>query len=65
MLLHSIIQILSEKARIPGFECFVVLIMQTLELLEKKEDVLLKKVNAEKEKAIEFIRGKNKRGIGF
>ncbi|ESW24937.1 hypothetical protein PHAVU_004G173400 [Phaseolus vulgaris] len=35
---------------------------QTLELLEKKEDVLLKKVNAEKEKAIEFIRGKNKRG---
>jgi len=38
------------------------LITQTLELLEKKEDVLLKKVNAEKEKAIEFIRGKNKRG---
>ncbi|KAK7363971.1 hypothetical protein VNO80_12264 [Phaseolus coccineus] len=35
---------------------------ETLELLEKKEDVLLKKVNAEKEKAIEFIRGKNKRG---
>lgn len=39
--------------------------MQKLELLEKKEDVLLKKVNAEKEKAIEFIRRKNKRGIGF
>ncbi|WVZ13570.1 hypothetical protein V8G54_011136 [Vigna mungo] len=37
---------------------------KTLELLEKKEDVLLKKVNAEKEKAIEFIRRKNKRGIG-
>ncbi|XP_047173421.1 vacuolar protein sorting-associated protein 32 homolog 2-like [Vigna umbellata] len=34
---------------------------KTLELLEKKEDVLLKKVNAEKEKAIEFIRRKNKR----
>jgi len=36
--------------------------MQTLELLEKKEDVLLRKVNAEKEKAKEFIRRKNKRG---
>ncbi|RZS21338.1 hypothetical protein BHM03_00053967 [Ensete ventricosum] len=34
----------------------------TLEMLEKKEKVLLKKVSAEVEKAKEFTRAKNKRG---
>ncbi|KAG4400779.1 hypothetical protein GLYMA_07G127300v4 [Glycine max] len=34
---------------------------ETLEMLEKKEKVLLKKVAAEVEKAKEFTRGKNKR----
>ncbi|WVZ13567.1 hypothetical protein V8G54_011133 [Vigna mungo] len=34
---------------------------ETLEMLEKKEKVLLKKVGAEVEKAKEFTRGKNKR----
>ncbi|KAF9680495.1 hypothetical protein SADUNF_Sadunf06G0127100 [Salix dunnii] len=36
---------------------------ETLEMLEKKEKVLLKKVAAEVEKAKEFTRGKNKRGM--
>ena len=37
--------------------------MQTLEMLEKKEKVLLKKATAEIEKAKEFTRAKNKRGV--
>lgn len=37
--------------------------MQTLEMLEKKENVLLKKAAAEVEKAKEFTRSKNKRGM--
>lgn len=37
--------------------------MQTLEMLEKKELVLLKKAAVELEKAKEFTRAKNKRGI--
>lgn len=37
--------------------------MQTLEMLEKKEKVLLKKAAAEVEKAKEFTRAKNKRGM--
>lgn len=35
--------------------------VQTLELLEKKEKVLQKKATAEVEKAKEFTRAKNKR----
>lgn len=38
-------------------------LMQTLEMLEKKEKVLLKKAAAEIEKAKEFTRAKNKRGV--
>ena len=37
--------------------------LQTLEMLEKKEQVLLKKAAAEVEKAKEFTRAKNKRGM--
>lgn len=37
--------------------------VQTLEMLEKKEKVLLKKAAAEVEKAKEYSRAKNKRGI--
>lgn len=37
--------------------------MQTLEMLEKKEKVLLKKAGAEVERAKEFTRAKNKRGM--
>lgn len=37
--------------------------MQTLEMLEKKEKVLLKKASSEVEKAKEFTRAKNKRGM--
>lgn len=36
--------------------------MQTLEMLEKKEKVLMKKASAEVEKAKEFTKAKNKRG---
>ena len=36
--------------------------VQTLEMLEKKENVLLKKASAEVEKAKEFTRAKNKKG---
>ncbi|PKA51209.1 Vacuolar protein sorting-associated protein 32 like 1 [Apostasia shenzhenica] len=36
---------------------------ETLEMLEKKENVLLKKAAAEVEKAKEFTRAKNKRGL--
>jgi charged multivesicular body protein 4A/B len=36
--------------------------LQTLEMLEKKEKVLLKKAAQEVEKAKEFSRTKNKRG---
>lgn len=39
--------------------------MQTLDMLEKKEDVLLKEATAELEKAKEFTRAKNKRGAPF
>lgn len=39
------------------------ILMQTLEMLEKKENVLLKKAAAEVEKAKEFTRAKNKRGM--
>lgn len=39
--------------------------MQTLEMLEKKEKVLLKKAAAEVEKAKEFTRAKNKRGMSY
>lgn len=39
--------------------------MQTLEMLEKKEKVLLKKASQEVEKAKEFTRAKNKRGIAI
>lgn len=35
---------------------------QTLEMLEKKEKVLLKKAGQEVEKAKEYTRAKNKRG---
>lgn len=37
--------------------------MQTLEMLEKKEKVLQKKASAEVERAKEFTRAKNKKGI--
>lgn len=37
--------------------------MQTLEMLEKKEKVLLKKAATEVEKAKEFTKAKNKRGM--
>lgn len=37
--------------------------VQTLEMLEKKESVLLKKATAEVERAKEFTRAKNKRGM--
>jgi len=37
--------------------------LQTLEMLEKKEKVLLKKAGAEVEKAKEYSRAKNKRGM--
>lgn len=37
--------------------------MQTLEMLEKKEKVLLKKAAGEVEKAKEFTRAKNRRGM--
>lgn len=40
--------------------CYAV---QTLEMLEKKESVLLKKAAAEVGKAKEFTRAKNKRGM--
>ncbi|RRT65516.1 hypothetical protein B296_00016381 [Ensete ventricosum] len=49
----------------------VLYIIQTLEMLEKKEKVLLKKMATEVEKAREFAKVKNKRGsylqlaIGF
>lgn len=36
---------------------------QTLEMLEKKEKVLLRKAAAEIERAKEFTRAKNKRGV--
>lgn len=39
--------------------------MQTLEMLEKKEKVLVKKASAEVEKAKEFTKAKNKRGMKF
>ena len=38
-------------------------VVQTLEMLEKKEQVLTKKAAAEVEKAKEFTRAKNKRGM--
>lgn len=41
-------------------DCIIVL-PQTLEMLEKKEGVLLKKANGELERAKEFSRVKNKR----
>ena len=37
--------------------------MQTLEMLEKKEKVLLKKAAGEVEKDKEYTRAKNKRGM--
>jgi len=37
--------------------------MQTLEHLEKREKLLLKKATAEVEKAKEYTRAKNKRGM--
>lgn len=40
----------------------VLYIIQTLEMLEKKEKVLLKKMATEVEKAKEFTKVKNKRG---
>ncbi|RWW35963.1 hypothetical protein BHE74_00059046 [Ensete ventricosum] len=40
----------------------VLYIIQTLEMLEKKEKVLLKKMTTEVEKAREFAKVKNKRG---
>lgn len=40
----------------------VLYIIQTLEMLEKKERVLLKKMATEVEKAKEFAKVKNKRG---
>jgi charged multivesicular body protein 4 len=36
---------------------------QTLEMLEKKENLLVKKANLEVEKAKTFTKAKNKRGI--
>ncbi|KAA3477221.1 vacuolar protein sorting-associated protein 32-like protein 2 [Gossypium australe] len=36
---------------------------ETLEMLEKKEKVLVKKAAAEVEKAKEFAKGRNKRGM--
>nr|DAD19715.1 TPA_asm: hypothetical protein HUJ06_021178 [Nelumbo nucifera] len=36
---------------------------ETLEMLEKKEKVLIKKAASEVEKAKEFTRAKNKRGM--
>lgn len=37
--------------------------LQTLEMLEKKEKVLLKKAASEVEKAKEFTKAKNRRGM--
>lgn len=37
--------------------------MQTLDLLVKKENVLLKKASMEQEKAKDFSKAKNKRGM--
>ena len=37
--------------------------LQTLEMLEKKENLLVKKANLEVEKAKNFTKAKNKRGI--
>lgn len=37
--------------------------LQTLQMLEKKEQLLMKKAAAEVEKAKEFTRAKNKRGM--
>ena len=42
--------------------CLLFDVMQTLEMLEKKEKVLQKKAAAEVEKAKEFTRAKNKKG---
>lgn len=39
------------------------ILLQTLEMLEKKERVLLKKASAEVEKAKDYTRAKNKKGI--
>ena len=39
--------------------------MQTLADLEKKEKLLLKKASAEVEKAKEYTKAKNKRGIDY
>jgi hypothetical protein len=36
--------------------------LQTLEMLEKKENLLVKKANLEVEKAKNFTKAKNKRG---
>ena len=38
---------------------------QTLEMLEKKENVLLKKAATEVEKAKDYTRAKNKRGMTY
>jgi charged multivesicular body protein 4 len=37
--------------------------LQTLEMLEKKENLLMKKANLEVEKAKAFTKAKNKKGI--
>lgn len=39
--------------------------LQTLEMLEKKEKLLQKKIALEIEKARDYTRAKNKRGIFF
>lgn len=39
------------------------MVMQTLEMLEKKDKILIKKAADEVEKAKEFTRAKNKRGM--
>lgn len=41
----------------------ICVLLQTLEMLEKKEKVLLKKASAEVEKAKEYTKAHNKRGI--
>lgn len=45
------------------FEYILVNVRQTLEMLEKKEKVLQKKAAGEVDRAKEFTRAKNKRGM--
>lgn len=46
-----------------SFLCLILSFVQTLEMLEKKEGVLQKKAAAEVERAKEYTKAKNKRGV--